>query len=289
MLKSQPTPLRHLPRSLLGEGPIWDYRTGTLYWVDINGGWLHAYRPRDGYTKSIRVGPFPSCVALNEDGNLVVTLKDRVVLLDPERGSILRVLATVDEGADNRFNDCRCDPAGRLLAGTMNMPMPRKPTASLYVLDLDLKVRRLLGGVTVSNGLTWSLDGSTLYYIDTPTRRIAVYSYDVKDGSITGVKGYIDLSAVQGNPDGMTIDSEGYLWVAMWGGGRVIRVEASSGKVVYTISADARYTSSCTFGGGDLSTLFISTAMGEAPLENEGYLYRVDVGVRGVRQNLCKY
>ncbi|WP_291766775.1 SMP-30/gluconolactonase/LRE family protein [Caldivirga sp. UBA161] len=280
-------PLVNLPRSKLGEGPIWDYRRGVLYWVDINGDGIHMYRPKDGYVKSIKLGPMPSCIALNNDGNLVVTIKNKVILVNPDDGSILRTLTTVDEGVDHRFNDCRCDPLGRLVAGTMSIP--RKPNASLYILDQDLNIKRLLSGVTVSNGLTWSLDGSIMYYIDSPTRRVAVYNYDVKHGELSGLRDVIDLSSLQGNPDGMTIDSEGYLWIALWGGGRVIRVNPFNKAITDSIIVNARYTSSCTFGGGDLTTLFISTAMGEPPLEYEGYLFTTNTNVKGVRQYMCKY
>ncbi|WP_291999086.1 SMP-30/gluconolactonase/LRE family protein [Caldivirga sp.] len=282
-------PLVNLPRSRLGEGPIWDYTRGVLYWVDINGGYVHMFRPMDGFTRSIKIDQMPSCIALNNDGNVIVTVKDRVIVLNPDNGSVVRTLVTIDEGPDNRFNDCRCDPLGRLVAGTMYMPMPRKPQASLYIIDHDLKVRRLLSGVMVSNGLTWSGDGSTMYYIDSPTRRIAIYNYDVKGGELMGLRDVIDLSSMQGNPDGMTIDSEGYLWVALWGGGRVIRVNPVNKTIAGSVAVNARYTSSCTFGGGDLSTLFISTAMGETPLEYEGYLFRVDLKVSGVRQYTCNY
>ncbi|ABW00929.1 SMP-30/gluconolactonase/LRE family protein [Caldivirga maquilingensis] len=289
MSSESATPLINLPRSRLGEGPIWDHVNETLYWVDINGDRVHMYKPKDGYVNSIKLGPMPSCIALNSDGNLVVTIKNKVILVNPNNGVILKTLANVDEGADNRFNDCRCDPFGRLVAGTMYMPMPRKPQASLYIIDHDLSVRRLLSGVMVSNGLTWSLDGSIMYYIDSPTRRVAVYGYDVKHGELTGLRDVIDLSNLQGNPDGMTIDSSGYLWIALWGGGRVIRVNPFNKTIINSITVNARYTSSCTFGGGDLSTLFISTAMGEPPLEYEGYLFTTSTNVKGVRQYMCRY
>ena len=213
--------LYNAPRSLLGEGPIWLPEPGVLYWVDIFDDRIHSLRLSDGFVKSIKVGPYPSCVMPNDDGNLVVTIKDKVILVNPEDDSVIRTLATVNEGAGNRFNDCKCDPMGRLVAGTMDMG-EKNLTGSLYILDSG-GLRRILSSVTISNGIAWSLDGSIMHYIDSPTRRVAAYDYDVKHGELEGLRDVIDLSSQPGLPDGITIDSEGNLWVALWGGGRVVR------------------------------------------------------------------
>ena len=281
--------LGNVPRSMLGEGPIWLPESGVLYWVDIFGDRIHSLRLSDGFVKSIKVGPYPSCVMPNDDGNLVVTIKDKVVLVDPINGSVIRTLATVNEGAGNRFNDCKCDPMGRLVAGTMDMN-ERSPIGSLYILDSG-GLRRILGSVTISNGIAWSSDASVMYYIDSPTRRISVFKYNVSEGALEGLIKHIDLSNMPGLPDGMTIDSEGYLWVALWGGGRVVRVNPINDNVVEQIELPAQYTTSCTFGGVDLKTLFVTTAMDESRQTSgpDGYVFSINLNVKGTVVNKCRF
>ena len=273
----------------MGEGPIWLPDTGELYWVDILGDRVHSYRLSDGRVNSIKIGPYPSCVMPNEDGNLVVTIKDKVVLVNPQNGSIIRTLATVNEGVNNRFNDCKCDPMGRLVAGTMDMN-EKSPTGSLYVLD-TAGLRRIWSSVTISNGIAWSRDGSIMYYIDSPTRKITIFKYNVNEGTLEGPIDYIDLSSFPGLPDGMTIDSEGYLWVALWGGNKVLRINPNNHSVTDQIELPVQYITSCTFGGNDLRTLFITTAMSEGGQVSDldGYVFSINVNVKGTVINKCKF
>ncbi|MGC8570541.1 MAG: SMP-30/gluconolactonase/LRE family protein [Caldivirga sp.] len=286
---SKPVTLSNAPRSILGEGPIWLPDTGVLYWVDILGDRVHSYRLSSGVAESIKVGPYPSCVMPNDDGNLVVTVKDRVILVNPRDGSVIRTLATVNEGAGNRFNDCKCDPMGRLVAGTMDMG-ERNPTGSLYILD-SAGLRKILGSVTISNGIAWSGDGSVMYYIDSPTRRVTVFKYSKGEGALDGVIGYFDLSSFPGVPDGMTIDSEGYPWVALYGGGRVLRINPVNGNVVDQVELPAQFTTSCTFGGVDLKTLFITTATDRSRQTSgpDGYVFSLNLNIKGTVVNKCRF
>ncbi|WP_291766232.1 SMP-30/gluconolactonase/LRE family protein [Caldivirga sp. UBA161] len=285
---SKPMVLSNVPRSILGEGPIWLPEPGVLYWVDIFGNRVHSYRLSDGSVNSINVGPYPSCVMPNDDGNLIVTIKDKVILVNPSDGSVVRTLATINEGPGNRFNDCKCDPMGRLVAGTMDMS-ERNPTGSLYILD-SRGLRRILASVTISNGIAWSSDGSVMYYIDSPTRRVTVFKYDKSEGALEGTIGYINLSSLPGVPDGMTIDSEDYPWVALYGGGRVIRINPNTRSVVEQVELPAQYTTSCTFGGSDLRTLFITTATDRSRQTSgpDGYVFSLNLNVKGTVVNKCR-
>lgn len=138
-------------------------------------------------------------------------------------GEVKEIYKVKDWDSRNRFNDGKCDAVGRYWIGTMNLE-EKYPTAGFYVLDTDLSFRKVLDNVTISNGLAWSSDNKTLYYIDTPTKKIFEFDFDLERGKISNKKVLIDLSSVQGNPDGMTIDSKDNLWVALFGGGKVIKL-----------------------------------------------------------------
>ncbi len=248
------------------------------------------YRLKDDRVDTIfQVNNFVTCAALTSNPNyLLITLRDRVILIDVNAGSIVKTLAKVDEPPTNRLNDCKVDAAGRLWFGSMDMN-EREPAGSLYVLDPSGVVRRALSGVTISNGIAWSLDNEFMYYIDSPTRKIMVFRFDLDKGELMSKFMDIDLSRYAGVPDGMTIDSEGYLWVAMYGGGRVLRIDPGKGVVIDEVEVPVPYTTSCTFGGGDLMSLYITTARNyprEVEREgDDGKVFTVNTGVRGYVTN----
>ncbi len=254
-------PLKDSPRAVLGEGPIWDERRDILYWVDIMGGKIYSYDALKGkFDVLIKINDYVTCVALTSDPNfLLVTLKDRVALVDISKKVIARILAKIDEPESNRLNDCKVDAAGRLWFGSMDMN-ERSPSGSLYVLEPNGVVRKVLSGVTISNGIAWSLDNRYMYYIDSPTKKVMVFNYDINNGRLLSKVMDIDLSKYNGVPDGMTMDSQGYLWVAIYGDGRVLRIDAERGIVVDEVKVSVPYTTSCVFGGPAFSTLFITTA-----------------------------
>ena len=159
----------------------------------------------------------------------------------------------------NRFNDGKCDPAGRFWAGTMsisNMPC----AGSLYVLEKDGTVKTKITGVTCSNGMAWSPDDKTLYYIDTPTRQVVAYKYDTKNGDITDGRVAISIPEEKGSPDGMTIDTEGMLWIALWDGWKVIRYNPYTSEQLYEVTLPVSRVTSCVFGGDDMDDLYITSA-----------------------------
>ena len=205
---------------------------------------------------------------------------------DPRTGRVEPWSNPEEHLPQNRFNDGKCDPAGRFWAGTLSLN--RQPgAASLYCLDPDGGVRTMLRGLTNSNGIAWSLDRTAMYHIDTPTRRVTAYDYDVATGEIENPRTAIVVPPEAGKPDGMTIDAEGMLWIALWKGGCVGRWDPHSG-AIGDDCRPARQTTSCAFGGPGLRDLYITTArigLSEADLAGQphaGGLFRARPGVAGV-------
>lgn len=243
-------------QAALGEGPAWDAKTQTLYWVDILGKRVHAYK--DGRGDFLQLDEYVGCVAPRRQGGLVAALHASFWTLDPAAGK-QTLLASVSEPASNRFNDGKCDPAGRFLAGTMDME-ERSPSGALYSLEAGKPPRKLLDGIRISNGIAWSPDYKTLYYIDTPTRQIRAFDYDLETGSLSRPRPAVEVSAEMGWPDGMTSDLEGRLWIALWGGGRISRWNPATGRLEAEIPIPAPHTSSCIFGGPRRDVLYVTSA-----------------------------
>ncbi|MEW2167330.1 SMP-30/gluconolactonase/LRE family protein [Streptomyces sp. NPDC007084] len=254
------------PPGHLTEGPVWDRETRELLWVDIvagtvhrgalsaraDGGALPDIAPGTTLTLDSTVGAVHPC----RSGALVAAAGSRVLRLRPGRRP--QVVATVPEAHDGirrRFNDAGCDPAGRLLAGTM--AFDATPGAgALYLLDgHDLRV--LEDSVTVSNGLAWSPNGELLYYADSATGRIDVFDYDLATGVPSRRRPFAEISG--GVPDGLTVDSDGNVWAAIWGAGRV-RAYGPDGTPRTTVTVPAAHVSSVTFAGPLLDLLIITTA-----------------------------
>lgn len=271
-------------RARLGEGPVWDARSGRLVWVDIEGRALHSTDPSTGATTSLPM-PLPIGVAVpRRSGGFVAALEDGFHAIDADGRS--EQIAAIDNNAGRlRFNDGACDPAGRFLAGTMAYDFAPR-AAALYRLDADLGVTRLLDDVTISNGLGWSADGGTMYYVDTPTRRIDAFDYDVATGAMTRRRTFVEIDGV-GRPDGLCVDVEGAVWIALWPGWSVRRYLAD-GTLDAVLPVPAAQVSSCVFGGPQLDELYITTAWsglsddGRRSQQHAGSLFRVNVGVRGL-------
>jgi sugar lactone lactonase YvrE len=238
----------------LGEGPVWDDRDGTLLWVDILGHEVHRFDPATGFDRSHRLVAPVGAVAPRRDEGLVVAVGMGFAFLD-ERDGALSHLGSVAHGS--RMNDGKCDPVGRFLAGTLSGDGVQGGSA-LYTLSADCGVRELLGGVTVSNGLAWSADGETLYYVDTPLERVDAFDYDATDGTLAERRTVVDLRDAPGRPDGLTIDTEGRLWIAMARGGQV-RCHRPGGRLEQVLTLPAPVVTSCAFGGPGWRDLYITT------------------------------
>lgn len=266
-----------------GESPAWDAKTETLYWVDILGKRVHYYREEDdGF---IQLEEMPGCIAPCKDGKLLIATRASFMTLDPATAK-QTVLASVSEPANNRFNDGKCDPAGHFLAGTMDMD-EKAPSGALYSFD-GVQVTRLLDEVRISNGLAWSPDYKTFYYIDTPTRAVRAFDYDTGTGQLANPRVAVAVPEALGWPDGMTSDTEGKLWVAMWNGARITRWDPQTGTLLEQITLPARHVTSCVFGGEHLNELYITSArvgLDKADLtiyRYSGSLMRVKTRVRGM-------
>ena len=268
-------------KATLGEGPAWDSKTQTLYWLDILEKRIYA-----GTRILAELDDFVGCLAPCRNGNLLVGKRFSFVDLEPATGQVT-VLASVRQPSENRFNDGKCDPAGRFLAGSMDMN-EKDPSGALYSFD-GKQVTRLLNGVTISNGLAWSVDHKTFYYIDTPTREVRSFDYDVANGQIANPRVAFTVPESLGWPDGMTSDMDGNLWIAMWGGAQVTKWNPNNGKLLEQIPVPALHTSSCVFGGRDMNELYITSArkgMSEADLKKyplAGGLFKVITNVVGMQ------
>jgi len=279
-------------KATLGEGPAWEASTQTLYWVDILGKRIHHYK--DGRDEFIQLDEYVGCVAPRRQGGLITALHASFATLRPAQGDAFdpgapqpTLLARVEEPATNRFNDGKCDPAGRFLAGTMDLG-ETKPTGNLYSFEAGKSPRKLLSGVTISNGLAWSPDYKTFYYIDTPTRQIRAYDYDLDTGLISNPRVAVDVPESMGWPDGMTSDMEGRLWVALWGGSRVVRWNPLNGQMEAEVNVPVLQPSSCVFGGARRDILCITSArknldkaaLGHYPLS--GGLFQIQTQTEGM-------
>ncbi len=269
----------------LGEGPSWDERTQELLWVDIEGFKLHRYNPATGEDAVIDVGEHIGAVVPYTADEVIAALFSGFYRIHLQTGEKIAIHDPEEGRPGNRFNDGKCDPYGRFIAGTMSLSDEKKAGA-LYSMDTSGNVRLLLSEVSTSNGLAWSADRRLFYYIDTPTLTIRAFDYDIEDGSIENARVIAEVDDADGFPDGMTIDEEGMLWVARWGGRRVSRIDPVTGEVVAEVQVAADNVTSCVFGGADLDELYITTARGEHEPNDgtlDGGLFRVRPGVKGTR------
>jgi sugar lactone lactonase YvrE len=261
-------------RAELGESPVWDERRGCLWWVDIKRRVVHRHQPQrgedgwadtptadearrgDGADASRQLGEEVGAVALRERGGLVLAVRSGVVVLDDVAGPLRRLADLAAPGV--RFNDAKCDAAGRLWAGTL-ADDGRAGGGRLYRVEPDGRAEVALDRVTVSNGLDWSPDGRTLYYVDSATQRVDAIAFDPESGALGERRPLIEIALEEGIPDGLTVDAEGFIWLALFGGGAVLRI-APDGERERTVQVPVSHPTSCAFGGPDLTDLYITSA-----------------------------
>ncbi len=243
-------------RSELGEGPIW--WNDSLYWVDINAPHLHIYTPATGEQRSFVLNELTGTVVPRASGGVILAQQSGLCVFHPETDSSEPLPWPADKPIVNRFNDGKCDPQGRLWVGTLGHD---QPTGSFYRIDSNFKVSEMLGGVRVSNGLCWDERRSRFYYIDSPTEAIDMFDWDPDLGAISGRRIVARLPrGEKGVPDGMTIDTEGRLWVAVFGGGGVHCIDPDTGQSLEKVIVPVPKTTACWFGGEKLDELYITTA-----------------------------
>ncbi len=280
--------LRVDAHALVGEGPIWDDEHQVLYWVDIMSNKLYAYDPAQDENRAFDIGQHVGTVVPRASGGVMLAVYQGFAAFDLEAEDLTLINDPEADLPGNRFNDGKCDPAGRFWAGTMAYEN-QNTQGNLYRLDTDLSVHKMLGDIGISNGIVWSLDHSTMYYIDSPTYTVKAYDHDVDTGDIKNERVIIDVPREVGLPDGMTIDAEGMLWVAHFGGARVCRWHPERAEILQTITLPASQITACAFGDQDLDTLYISSAaigLSDAALGREphaGGLFSVKPGCQGVK------
>jgi len=260
-----------------GEGPVWWPDGSGLRWVDMVAGDVLTLGS-DGAIARDHVGDVAAVVRPRRAGGAVIAVERGFVLEDAD--GTRTVLDPVWSDPGIRMNEGGCDPDGRLWCGSMAYDQA-PGAASMYRLDPDGSVQAVFGDVTVSNGLEWSPDGTLAYYNDTATHRIDVFDYE-REAGLTGRRPFVELSGSE-RPDGLTVDGEGGIWVAFFGGGQVRRYDAG-GRLDEVVEVPTPQVTACTLGGPDLDQLFITTSrQGMQPDDDPvaGALFRVDAGVRG--------
>jgi len=243
--------------SVWGEGPIW--HQDRLLYVDIEAYKVVSYDPVTQAEKMWDVGQRVGTVVPRAKGGLVWAGDTGFYFLDETTGESTYIGDPEPNILENRFNDGKCDPAGRLWAGSICLK--KLPEAALYCLHTDLSIEKKFGPVTNSNGIIWSRDARTMFYIDTPSKKIRAFDYDRESSAISNERVIWDTSADSSSPDGMTIDSEDRLWIAFCHGAKVVCFDPATRKVVDQIDFPCVETTACAFGGPDLGDLYVTTGL----------------------------
>lgn len=270
----------------LCEGPCWDARSQRLFFVDILAGRVHAVDPDGGSHETWEVGEPISAIAPRTAGGWVASVERGFALFDADWRRLGEVLTPVQQPPGTRFNDGSCDPRGRFWAGTLSYD-GTPGVASLYHLDAEGTITEALSNVTNSNGLAWSADADTMYYVDTGLGTVDVLAFDADRAAPSDRRTLITVAPEEGHPDGLTIDSQGFLWLALWDGS-CIRRYSPCGELERTVRLPVEHVTSMAFGGPDLDDLFITTAWEGLTLAQHaaqplaGSVFRYRPGVTGV-------
>jgi sugar lactone lactonase YvrE len=279
------TVLQH--RCALGEGPVWNEETQTIFWLDITQSLIHSYNINQQKHIIFNAGEMVGCIAFREKGGLVAGLQNGIAFIDIENNKVEHIINPQDNPAI-RFNDGKCDAAGRFWVGTMALS-EEENKGNLFVMETDLSVKKKIENVSISNGIAWNSDNTIMYYINTPTNYVFAFDYDIENGEISNQRVAVDLTHENGFADGMTIDDEGMLWIAFYSGWRVARYNPENGGLLKQIELPVENVSCCTFGGPGLNDLYITTAskgMSEEALKQQplaGSLFVLkDCGFKGL-------
>ena len=263
-----------------GEGPLWHPDERRLYWIDIGPGRIFRYDPATGEHEQCHQGESIGGFTIQPDGSLLL-FQSRCAVRVWRDGELTTVIEEVPEERDNRFNDVVADPEGRVFCGTM--PRKGRP-GKLYRLDPDGSLTVMVDEVAGSNGMGFSPDLRKMYYADSLDHVIFVFDYDRDTGALTDQRTFVSVPEEEGNPDGMTVDAEGYVWLALWDGNCLVRY-APDGSEDRRVRFPAKKVTSLIFGGQDYADAYVTTAGGNNKAEEgkgAGALFRADLGVRGV-------
>ncbi len=274
----------------LGEGALWNYKTQTLYWVDILGKTVNIYNPK---TKANHVLKTPSRVGTVvpfSPTQAVIALEDGIYKINLKTAALVPVSDIEANMPENRFNDGKCDPLGNFWVGSMHLA-ESDPAASLYRVNAKGEATKQLDSITISNGIVWDNTATTMYYIDTPTGVIKAFDFDAITGDISNQRIAVTVYPADGYPDGMAIDSNNNLWVGLWNGNGVAQYNSTTGALMQKIAVPAHNVTACAFGGPNLDVLYITTASVDMTEEEKqlyplaGSVFSVIPGVTGVPAN----
>ncbi|KAL1022296.1 hypothetical protein UPYG_G00024770 [Umbra pygmaea] len=280
-------------RCEIGEGPVWEEKSGTLLFVDISGMKIHRWSPTTNKKETVVTEKFVGFAIPRQTGGYLIGEGRRFGALDWESKSITTIAVIDEDKPNNRFNDGKVDPAGRLFAGTMGME--ERPAVlelkqgSLFSLNKDHSVFKHFDQVDLSNGLDWSLDHKTFYYIDSLKYTVDAFNYDINTGCISNRRILYKMEEGEGIPDGMCVDADGRLWVACYSAGRLIHIDPQTGVRLQTIKLPVDKVTSCCFGGKDYTDLYVTSAckgMDEACLAKQplsGCIFKITgLGAKGL-------
>jgi sugar lactone lactonase YvrE len=273
-------------KCVLGEGPLWDPDRKELLWLDINRQRLHAFRPAHGVMRRHRLPALPGAAVRCTDGALLLATHHGIGHYDPETCCFNLVPGTAPDWPRSRFNDGKCDRAGRFWTGTMRLSGDAS-REKLYRFEAGRDLVCVDGGFTVCNGLGWSPDDRTFYLVDTAAGRIYAYDFDLLSGAVANRRIFAEVPAEAGRPDGLSVDAQGGVWVANSGGWQLMRYD-DGGRLERTVRLPVPRPTSCVFGGPGLDTLYVTSSrlglsrreLADAPLS--GSLFALDPGVVGL-------
>jgi sugar lactone lactonase YvrE len=271
--------------NLLGEGPIWHPGEQALYWVDIDGHQFYRLIPTIGELQTFDTDQQIGCLALHESGGLIIAKRDGIFHWQANAMTLL--ISSEKMGAANRFNDGAVDRAGRFWVGTTSS----QPENPLYCIDVDGSFRVAEKGIGISNGIGWSPDNTIMYYSDSGGAGIVyAYDFDLASGSLSNRRTFLPPTGTSAVADGLTVDSEGCIWIAFWNGWRVER-RAPDGSLLAKIDLPVQRPTSCIFGGPDLTDLYVTSAGVDCDRTEQpqaGDVFRLRTGVTGLPEPVCK-
>jgi sugar lactone lactonase YvrE len=274
-------------RAEIGECPRWHPNENRLYWVDIHGPSVNSLDPETGHVRTWKMPEPIGCFSFRQGGGLIAGMQSGIFLVDLENGpSVERVFEYEVANLNTRFNDGRCDPGGRFWAGGMMETMDRR-AASLFRYDPDGTCTRMMDKLICSNGLAFSPDGRTMYHSDSRQDYVWAWDFDVASGNISNQRVFLRVDIQEGRPDGAAVDVDGYYWNCHIGGWRVMRY-SPEGVIDRVIGVPVQRPTMCAFGGKDLRTLYITSAIfpiAEPDLRKQplaGGIFSIDVDVPGL-------
>lgn len=276
----------------LGESPVYDAEKARMIWVDIPNGSVYVFEEKTGKLKKHSVGALLANVVLCRNGGYILAMQDGLYFADDRFEKRTALGAPENYSSDIRFNDGKCDEKGRLFIGTCSY---ERGAAALYRWTREDGFTQMLSGVSISNGIVWNQNSTKMYYVDTPTKQVCGFDYDLESGTFHNKTIVCDLRGEPGEPDGMCIDSEGMLWIAKWNGAMVSCWNPNTGEKLASVDLPVQNISACAFGGEKLSTLYVTTArfdtneetLSDRPLS--GGIFKIETPVKGAAFNACSY